>query len=109
MTARDWLRENGYEDAAALIDDVMAEMVARGSKQRRNWWDVLAGGADGKPIVVYGREFPVLKVAQKRQGKPITKNAIARNKKEIPPGIKLTGRWADDGEAEPETPAEGTE
>ena len=42
-TARDWLREHGYEDVAELIDRVMAEIEASGSKQRRNWWDVLAG------------------------------------------------------------------
>jgi hypothetical protein len=94
MTARDWLRDNGYEDVAALIDEVMAEMKARGSKQRRNWWDVLAGGGGGKPIVVSGREFPVLKVAQRRQRKRVTKNAISRNRKEAPPEVTATGRWS---------------
>jgi hypothetical protein len=64
MIARDWLRTNGYEDVAALIDRVMAEIEATGSKQRRNWWDVLASGKDGKPIVVNGHQFPVLRVAQ---------------------------------------------
>lgn len=44
MTARDWLRENGYEDVAGLIDVVMADLEARGSKQRRNRRDALAGG-----------------------------------------------------------------
>jgi hypothetical protein len=101
MTARDWLETNGYQDIVALIDEVMAELRARGSKQRRNWWDVLAGGPGGKPIVVSGREFPVLRVAQKRQGRPVTKNAIRRSRKEVPPGVRMTGRWIkddDDGE-----------
>jgi hypothetical protein len=93
MTARDWLRANGYEDVAALIDQVMAEIAATGSKQRRNWWDVLAGGTNGNPLVVNGHEFPVLRVAQIRQGKPVTKNAICRNKNEQPPDVVATHRW----------------
>ena len=79
MTTRDWLRQNGYEDVVELLDEVMATLAARGSKERRNWWDILAGGKDGRPSVVAGREFPVLRVAQARQGKPITPNAICRN------------------------------
>ncbi|MGH3976577.1 MAG: hypothetical protein ACRDS9_25155 [Pseudonocardiaceae bacterium] len=92
MTSRDWLRENGYEDVAGLIDVVMADLEARGSKQRRNWWDVLAGGVNGKPLVVSGREFPVLQVAQQRQGKPLTPNASSRNPNEHPPDPR-PGRW----------------
>ncbi len=79
MTAQHWLRENGYEDVGRLIDEVMAEFKAHGSKQRRNWWDVLAGDVNGKPLVVSGRAFPVLQVAQRRQGKPLIPNAISRN------------------------------
>jgi hypothetical protein len=93
MIARDWLRLNGYEDVANLIDRVMAEIKASGSKQRRNWWDTLSGGTDGKPIVVNGYEFPVLRVAQIRQGKPVTKNAQSRNKSEVPPDVVATKRW----------------
>lgn len=93
MTARDWLGANGYEDVAALIDEVMAELESRGSKQRRNWWDVLAGGTNGKPITVSGREFPVLRVAQIRQGKPVTTQAITRNPNEVPPDVVITARW----------------
>lgn len=52
MNARKWLRENGYEDIADLIDLVIAEFKASGSKERRNWWAVLAGGVNGKPLVV---------------------------------------------------------
>ena len=95
MTTRDWLRQNDYEDVAELIDEVMAARAARGSKERRNWWDVLAGGKDGRPNVVAGREFPVLRIAQARQGKPITPNAICRNNDERPPDMVRTGRWAD--------------
>jgi len=60
MTCRDWLRANSYEDIVDQIDQAMAKMTARGSKQRRNWWDILSGGKDGKPCVVEGIEFPVL-------------------------------------------------
>lgn len=93
MTARDWLNQNGYEDVAALIDEVMTELETRGSKQRRNWWDTLAGGTNGKPITVSGRVFPVLRVAQIRQGRQVTPNAMFRNANEQPPDIIATGRW----------------
>jgi len=93
MTARDWLRANGYQDVATLIDTVMAEIAATGSKQRRSWWDTLAGGTNGKPIVVNGHEFLVLRVAQIRQGRPVTKNAISRNASEQPPDVVATKRW----------------
>ena len=52
VTTRGWLRQNGYEDVVELIDEVVATLAARGSKERRNWWDVLAGGKDGRPSVV---------------------------------------------------------
>ncbi len=93
MTCRDWLRGNGYEDIADLIDQAMGKMIARNSKQRRNWWDILSGAKDGKPSIVEGIEFPVLRIAQIRQGKPITPNAISRNPKELPPDIRATARW----------------
>jgi hypothetical protein len=93
MTCRDWLKNSGYEDVARLIDEAIARMAARGSKQRRNWWDILSGGAGGKPCVREGIEFPVLRVAQIRQGKPITKNSIARSIREDPPDVVASGRW----------------
>ncbi len=93
MTCRDWLLTNGYEDIVELIDQAMAKMAARGSKQRRNWWDILSGGKDGKACVREGIEFPVLRIAQVRQGKAITPNAIARSKRELPPDVRSTGRW----------------
>lgn len=99
MTCRDWLRANGYEDVVLLIDGAMGRMAARGSKQRRNWWDILSGGPGGKSCVREGIEFPVLRVAQIRQGKPITKNAGSRNKNEEPPDVLVTGRWIKKTEA----------
>jgi hypothetical protein len=93
MTCREWLRVNGYEDVVELIDQATARMAARGSKQRRNWWDILSGGEDGKSCIREGIEFPVLRVAQVRQGKPVTPNAIARDKGELPPDVRTTARW----------------
>ncbi len=96
MVARTWLRENGYRDVADLIDEVMADLEEKGSKQRRNWWDVLAGGPSGHAIAVAGRAFPVLKAAQRRQGRRVTSNAIQRNAREVPPKPRKTGRWKSD-------------
>lgn len=93
MTTRDWLRQNGYQDVADLIDEVRAEIETTGNRTRRNWWDTLAGGKDGIPFTVNGHEFPVLRVAQIRQGKPITENAICRNPGEVPPDVVATKRW----------------
>jgi len=93
MTCRDWLKINGYADVVQLIDNAIAKLAIRGSKQRRNWWDILSGGVDGRPCIREGIEFPVLWVAQVRQGKPITKNAIARKNREVPPDIVATARW----------------
>lgn len=93
MTARTWLRKNNYEDIAVLIDTVMSELAATGSKERRNWWDVLSGGKDGRAVVVNGHEFPVLRVAQLRQGKTVTANAIWRSEREQPPDVVVTKRW----------------
>jgi hypothetical protein len=93
MTARDWLIQNGYEEVASLIDEVVAELKAKGSKERRGWRETLSGGSDGKPRIVAGREFPVLYAAQKRQGKPVTPNAIRKSKREKPPPVQSTARW----------------
>jgi hypothetical protein len=93
MDARLWLRANDYDDVADMIDEVMDEWHAQGKKTRRNWWDVLSGGKNGIPCRREGREWPVLRAAQLRQGKPVTKNAICRNPKEEIPPIQLSGRW----------------
>lgn len=58
--------------------EVLGEFDAAGSKERRNRADVLAAGKDGKPAVVAGREFPVLRSAQISRNRPATANAIHR-------------------------------
>lgn len=97
MLARQWLLENGYEDVAALIDAVTEEWKAQGKRTRRNWWEVLAGDSRGNRRVVSGREFPVLRVAQVRQGVPVTDDALCRNPEEEPPSVKVTARWPKGG------------
>lgn len=62
-------------------------------RQRRNWWDTLAGGEGGRPITVNGYEFPVLRAAQIRQGRDVTDNALCRNPDEVPPDVVSTKRW----------------
>ena len=98
MTAREWLRANGYDEVAALIDEIQEEWKAASKRTRRNWWEVLAGGDDGSPRVVAGRTFPVLKAAQRHEEKPVTPNAIQRKPRERAPGVRVTGRWAPDEE-----------
>src|SRR5687767_10025640 len=94
MTVREWLPRNGYQDVAELITEVLTEFEAEGSKERRNWADVLSGGKDGKPAVVAGRTFPVLRSAQESRNKPVTLNAIRRSEEHEPfPRARQTGRW----------------
>lgn len=93
ITVRTWLLVNGYSDVAKLIDDIQAEWKASGKHTRRNWWEVLAGGKNGVPHVIYGHQFPVLQAAQIRQGKPVTKNAIKTNDEEHAPPVVEGGRW----------------
>lgn len=92
--ARQWLRENGYADVANLIESLIAKWKAAGKKTRRNWWEVLAGDRLGNPRTVNGRQFPVLKAAQVRQGVPVAANAISSPlEKSLPPAQRLTKRW----------------
>ncbi len=93
MIARKWLEENGYEAALAKVDLAMSRIAAKGKKSRRDWWDTLAGGVDGKPSVREGIEFPVLRAAQIRQGKPITPNALCLNENEEVPPVIASKRW----------------
>ena len=93
MQAKQWLSENGYNDIAALIDEVETEWKSNGKQTRRNWWEILAGGTSGKSRVVAGRTFPVLRAAQIRQGVPITDNALERGTREEPPAVRVSGRW----------------
>jgi len=92
-SARAWLVRNGYEDYAALIDAVMADWKAKGSKERKDWWLILSGDSKGRPRVICNREFPVLAAFQERQGKPVTENAERRNPSETTPAIQKQGRW----------------
>lgn len=94
MTVREWLSRNGYNDVAAQISEVKAEFQSAGSKERRNWADVLAGGCDGKPAVVAGRQCPILRSAQESRNRPVTSNAIRRAEEREPfPPARQTGRW----------------
>lgn len=93
IDVRAWLRSNGYEDVARSIDRMMTKWAKDGARTRRSWWVTLSGGIDGKPFTVDGIEFPVLASAQRREGKPVTPNAIQRNRNERPPPKRQTGRW----------------
>jgi hypothetical protein len=93
MTCREWLLKNNYEDVVALIDEAIRRIEAKGKKSRRNWWDTLAGGLGGRSLSREGITLPVLKVAQIRQGKPVTPNAISRSENEEPPDVIATKRW----------------
>lgn len=91
--ARVWLREFGYPDIADAIDRIMADWRARGVATRRNWWDVLAGTREGRPISVSGTTFPVLVAARERKGYGPVDNAVRRSNSEIVPGPILQARW----------------
>ena len=95
MLARQWLRENNYNDVADLIDEVVNEWKDGGKQTRRNWWEILAGDSKGEPRVVAGRILPILRAAQLRQGVTPTENAICRNPNEEIPAIRLTKRWTE--------------
>lgn len=92
MTARQWLRAHGYCDVADVIDSIMLEWRTAGKKTRRNWWEVLAGGRDGRPRTIAGRVFPVLVSAQKHQGIKVTPNAIQRSENEVVPEQVYLGK-----------------
>jgi hypothetical protein len=90
---RQWLRESGYDEIADLIDGFIGKWKAEGKRTRRNWWEILAGGKDGRPRTIDGTVFPVLKAAQKRQQVPITANALSRSGEKPPPAFLESGRW----------------
>ena len=94
ITVRMWLVENGYPEIAEMIDEIQADWKTSGKQTRRNWWEVLAGGKNGAPRTIYGRQFPVLQAAQIRQGKAITANAIKATEQKIEaPAVFDNGRW----------------
>lgn len=90
---REWLLNNGYEDVAELIEQVMNGWKIKGTKTRRNWWEVLAGNKNGTPKTIEGVTFPILKAAQIRKGISITSNAICRNEEEVVPMVIESERW----------------
>jgi phage-related tail fiber protein len=92
------MRESGSARTATPTSQIgltppLQGWEAEGKTTRRNWWDTLSGGTEGRPYTVDGKEFPVLAAAQRRQGKPVTSNAIQRNARETPPPVRETGRW----------------
>jgi len=91
MTARQWLAANKYDDVVEAIDRVEAIWRSRGCHTRRNWWEVLAGGAKGAPRTVEGISFPVLAAAQKHQHIAVTPNAVQRSEVEEPPSLVYHG------------------
>ncbi len=82
VRAREWLLENGYQDVAVVIDELVDKWKAEGKQTRRNWWEVLAGDKNGNPRIIDGRSFPVLRAAQIRQGVPVSVGALCRNPEE---------------------------
>lgn len=101
METRKWLRANGYDDVADMIDEAINEWRAAGKRTRRNWWDVLAGRANGQPCIYAGRTFPILRAALIRKGRPVTPDALCRNPDEVVPDIRVTGRWPQQTEDQP--------
>jgi len=89
--------ENHYEDVADLIDKVMAGWKRKATKTRRNWWEILAGNADGSPKMVEGVKFPVLRAARIRQNREVTDDCLCRNKREKIPPVVEQARWASKG------------
>lgn len=108
MDCRQWLLENGYDDVAELINQATLAIEAKGKKSRRNWWDTLAGGKNGRPSVREGIEFPVLRAAQIRQSRPVTENALCRGEDEEAPPVRVPNRQRDsDGNSK--HPSDSTE
>ena len=93
MTVREWLPANDYGRITDLIDGIMASIKANGSRERRSWGQILAGGKNGRPRVVAGGKFPVLAAAQIAYGLPVTPNAIRKSEDEVFPPKKENARW----------------
>jgi DNA adenine methylase len=75
---RAWLRSRGYADVARQIEELLARWQRAGKKTRRNWWEVLAGGAGGRARTVDGVTFPVLRAARNRQARRLRRASGAR-------------------------------
>jgi hypothetical protein len=94
---RQWLIENGYQDVADSIEKVMDGWRRKGTKTRRNWWEVLAGNADGSGKTIEGVKFPVLRAARIRQNLEVAASCLCRNKREKVPPIVEQVRWTSKG------------
>jgi hypothetical protein len=76
------LRANDYNDVVDMIDEILAEFKASGSRERRNWADVLAGNK-GEPVTIAARLFPILRSVQVGRGLPVMENATCRTEGEV--------------------------
>lgn len=94
ITAREWLKANGYDRVVSMIDEIMAEWEAKGSSERRDWWRICAGGKNGKARVIAGRTFPVIRAFQVRLDFPVTSNATWKSDDEAAPPVIQQARWA---------------
>jgi hypothetical protein len=92
-TAREWLARNGYLDEVKKIDRIVEKWKTDGVKTRRNWWQVLAGGVSGKPKVIQGIKFSVIKSIRERMGLSPVNHAIYNSKSESAPQIEKQIRW----------------
>jgi hypothetical protein len=92
MSTKQWLAAHGYDEAVQAIELVERGWKERGVRTRRNWWAKLAGGVDGSPLQVDGVVFPVLAVAQLREGRDVTPNSIPARAGEAPPPKEPHGR-----------------
>lgn len=90
-----WLTFHGYGNVTKLIETLTRKWKADGKKTRRDWWVILAGTPSGKPRIVDGVTFPVLKAARRRQGyPPDVAGAIQLSRHELAPSIKQqAARW----------------
>ncbi len=96
-SAREWLIANGYDDVARLIDRVMEGWKRKGTRTRRDWWEVLAGRDDESGKIIEGVKFPVIAAIQRRMGKTVTEGSLRRNKNEVAPSVMTQGRWIGKG------------
>jgi len=79
---REWLINNNYQDVFEVMENVQTIWDLEGTSTRRNWWEILSGDKKGKPRSIKGFQMPVLRIAQIRQGKQITMDALCRNEYE---------------------------
>lgn len=93
-SARDWLVASGYEDINQEIEKIMREWKSRGTRTRRDWWDVLAGTAKGAPCVINGIGFPILSAARIRKGWPPIQGSLCRNMDQPTPSVATQVRWS---------------